>query len=163
MTRQECARLLAIAAAGYDQPVGDPDSLVAAWHMVLDDVPPDAAATALKEHMRENKWFPKPAEIRQRVVAHTGAIPDPNDAWSIVQRHIKETGYIRPEPLIAPQPVKDAVQSIGGISAIRKSEEPEQMRRAFLAAYATYAARAARNLDVVLAYDANPAIGTGQP
>lgn len=163
MTYAECAKLLAIAAAAYDQPIGDPDALVAAWHMVLEDVPPDAAADALKEHLRENKWFPKPAEIRQRVVSHTGAIPDPYDAWEMVMKHIKENGYIRPVPFVAPKPVAEAVNAIGGIAAIRKSERPDKDRDAFVHAYQTYAARAARDLDVVLALEPmTPAIGSGE-
>lgn len=61
MTRSEAARLLAIAAGVDQRTIGDAD--VQAWQMVLNDIPLDAAITALRDHYRQTTRRVMPADI----------------------------------------------------------------------------------------------------
>ena len=71
---------------------------------------------------------------------------------------MKDHGYLNPPPFMGPKPVADAVQAIGGFHRLRTSTDPAKDREAFVRAYDTYAQRAARDLDVVLALETVPAL-----
>lgn len=65
MTLAETADLLSIAAGIDQRTIGEAD--VRAWHMVLDDIPFDAAAAALRDHYRTETRRVLPADIIRRV------------------------------------------------------------------------------------------------
>lgn len=148
MNRAETAGILAIALEAYQHAAPNPDALLSAWHMALDDVPADVAALALRRHVRENKWFPKPAEMRSQCVAMTHAIPEPGDAWAMVQQHMRDHGYLNPPPFVGPDCVAEAVRAMGGWHQLRRSEQPERDREQFMRLYQTYQTRAARDLHI---------------
>lgn len=65
MTLAETADLLSIATGVDKRTIGEVD--VRAWQMVLDDIPFEAACTALRDHYRETTRPIWPADIVRRV------------------------------------------------------------------------------------------------
>lgn len=149
MTREECARVIAVLRSVYpDQVIADVQALVAAWEMALGDVPYEAVNAALTRYVRTAKWMPKPSEIRQLVAEAGGVVPDEGTAWEMVLRHMREHGYLNPPPFAGPAAVADAVRAIGGWRQLRTSTDSESDRTAFCRAYATTRARALADLDL---------------
>jgi hypothetical protein len=69
MTLSETADLLSIAAAIDKRTLGESD--VRAWQMVLNDIPFDAACSALRDHYRETTRPAMPADIVRRTKPKT--------------------------------------------------------------------------------------------
>lgn len=59
--------LLATAMPGH-RPIESAEELVAAWSAVLGDLPAPAVEGAALWHLAESKWFPTPAELRERAI-----------------------------------------------------------------------------------------------
>lgn len=69
MTTKEIAKVLAILKATYPQfKIEDAKSTVMAWESVLGSYSADSVMKAVKLHMETSKFFPAPAEIKQKVV-----------------------------------------------------------------------------------------------
>lgn len=64
MTLAEVADFLSIATGVDKRTIGEVD--VRAWQLVLDDIPFDAAVTAMRAHYREHTRPVMPADIVQR-------------------------------------------------------------------------------------------------
>lgn len=148
MTKSECAKLIAVLLATY--PSADPPSvpaLTAAWEMSLGDVPYPAAEAAIRAYVKTGRFFPTPAEIRGLVASRGGIVPDAGDAWAMVRRHLRETNTVTGGMFAGPEPVRQAVEAIGGWWRLRMSETPEADRAAFGRVYEVYRQRAIADVD----------------
>ena len=169
MNRTEVAKVLAVVAERYRHAKfgDDAESLVTAWHVTLDDVPYDAAMVALRAWFKAEKWAPDPSELRGRILSGLSAVPDEAEAWALVLRHMRSTYGPFGTPFVGPEPVRLAVEAIGGWWALRTSEQPTRDREAFGRVYPVYAKRALSDLDVaaLLGGEATPAVadGNGRP
>lgn len=149
MTVQEAAALVALVKARYPQfPVADAEAAARAWQMTLRDVPYEACELVLGEWFRTQRYWPDPAELRNRVLAALAEVPDAADAWLLVLTHMRANGPLSGVRFDAPEAVRRAVEAIGGMHRLRASERPEDDRRAFMDAYAVYARRMAATADV---------------
>jgi hypothetical protein len=149
MTRQEAARVLAVIQSRYPQAnFGRPETAAEAWAMTLDDVPYGSVMTALGSWFKANRWPPDPSELRGLVLAEANAVPDAADAWEMVLRHMRENGRIGGFPFAGPEPVRQAVEAIGGWHVLRMSEFPGKDRESFERVYPTYAKRAMAGVNV---------------
>ena len=149
MNRSEAGRVLAVVQSRYPQAnFGRADAAAEAWALTLDDVPYGAVMQALAVWFKGNRWPPDPSELRGIVLAEAQAVPDAADAWELVVRHLRENGAIGGSPFAGPEPVKQAVQAIGGWHTLRRSETPGKDREAFEDAYRVYAKRAMAGVNV---------------
>lgn len=70
MTRDEITKLLEILTATYPHAVKnikDPAAMATAWELALGDFQAEAVYKAARLHMATNKFFPSPADIRDRI------------------------------------------------------------------------------------------------
>lgn len=127
---------------------------LAEWDLILCEVGAAEFDRALSEHIRESKFFPAVAELRER--AHM-KLEDRNqveslEAWSMVLRWLKKWGWpgvreyagkddegniIWKYPPKLPARVDYAVRQVGGMAAIsqRTYDSEPFMRKEFIEAY----------------------------
>lgn len=150
MTLQEAGQLLALVKSRYPNAnFGDPRTAARAWEMTLDDVPYEAAESALRAWFKRDKWPPDPSELRGLILSAIAEVPESGDAWEMVRAHLRATYPGLPGPGFAgPEAVRRAVEALGGWHALRVSEQPERDRDAFFRVYPQYAKRAAATVDV---------------
>ncbi|MCA9878491.1 MAG: hypothetical protein KC442_11935 [Thermomicrobiales bacterium] len=101
------------------------------WHMALEDLPTPAVMQVVPDLMRESVFPPDPADIRSRIFAHSGLLPEADQAWGMVVDQVKG----RRDPATTPMTVKLCIKDIGGIFMLRQSEHPERDRDRFIKAY----------------------------
>lgn len=157
MNRAEVAKVIGVIRARYPRAEWGPDDklTVEVWHMSLGDLPPDPVLAALRALFEESPFAPDPSEIRARILADSGQVPDPADAWAIARRAIAAYYPGHPFRFTMPEAVRQAINAIGGLHTLKLSEQPGADREAFLRAYATYRKRAMAS--VGLGLDALPA------
>jgi hypothetical protein len=70
MTSEDLAKVVYLLLTGMpgQKPVESVTELVAVWTAVLGDLPAPAVEGAAMWHLAESKWFPTPAELRERAV-----------------------------------------------------------------------------------------------
>lgn len=127
---------------------GDPQSLVTAWHLTLEDVPYNAAENALRDWCKQKRWPPDPSELRQMILVQLDEVPDGIDAWKQVVGHMKSNGMVGGKPFAGPPIIKQTVEAIGGWYTLRMSTDPNGDREAFLKAYATYSQRSMAEVNI---------------
>lgn len=151
MNRQEIGRLVAVCFTSYPNHSATAADVATAWEFALADVPYEAAAAAIKTHLKESPFFPSPSEIYQRVLDQTGALPNAGDAWGLVQARIASTYPGLPATdWDAPYPVREAARAMGGIHTLRMSDNPMADRAHFIKFYEQYRQRAAREVDIAV-------------
>jgi hypothetical protein len=152
MNLSEATELVAIlqAHAPHHQTT---EATFRAWQLAMEDVPIAAAMLAAKLWMRHHKHFPYPAELREIIGEQLTGLPSAEDAWQLVLNRMRGSYFPQlAEDWDAPWPVQQAVQSIGGIHALRMSERPGLDAKRFADAYAMYRERAIRELDITTAW-----------
>lgn len=144
MNAQEVGIVLGLIAARYpNAKLGqDEDMTIQAWAMTLSDVPLEGAKTALANWFKTQKWAPDPSELRSAVASSLLGLPDVEEAWGMVcaARSTYYPGFATKIDL--PGPVRQAIEAIGGLHALKHSTTPTADREAFAKAYATYRRRA---------------------
>lgn len=83
MTREETAQLVAMMKAAWpNHPTPEPEAIVMAYWLGLDDVPTEAAMAAFRAHLRDaqrGRFFPTVAELRAaRPLSAAPALPPGN-------------------------------------------------------------------------------------
>lgn len=144
MNAQDVGIVLGLIAARYpNAKLGqDEDMTIQAWTMTLADVPIEGAKEALARWFKTQRWAPDPSELRSAVAATILDLPDVEEAWGIAcgARAAYYPGF--PNTIDMPEPVRLAVNAIGGLHALKQSTEPHKDREAFAKAYAVYRRRA---------------------
>lgn len=67
MNRNEITKLLEILVTNYGKKVTDPKTMADSWEMILGSYSAEAVFKAARLHMVESKYFPNPADIRERI------------------------------------------------------------------------------------------------
>ena len=68
MNRDETTKLLEILCGNYNKKIVDPKATVNAWEMTLGAFSAEAVYKAARLHMSESKYWPNPADIREKIV-----------------------------------------------------------------------------------------------
>ena len=69
MTEKETMQILAIVRTAYPAiKIENPQGMVQAWYGCLGEFSVDAVMKAARLHMNTSKYFPTPAEIREKIV-----------------------------------------------------------------------------------------------
>lgn len=68
MTRDEVTKLLEILVTNYGKNVANPKALADSWEMVLGSYSAEAVYKATRLHMETSKFFPNPADIREKMI-----------------------------------------------------------------------------------------------
>jgi hypothetical protein len=68
MTREEIIRLLRILTKNYSKKVDDAETLANNWEMILGSYSAASVYKAARLHMSTSKYFPNPAEIREKII-----------------------------------------------------------------------------------------------
>lgn len=91
MTTEETAAMLAVLAAVWPKDKIAPDT-ERVYHLALSDLPGAWVQEAATQWIRANKWFPKPAELREIVVEQMAPIPSGFEAWAEVKGALNSYG-----------------------------------------------------------------------
>jgi hypothetical protein len=91
MNRKEAAQLVAVMAAAYPTAKVQDETAVA-YHLLLSDVPYDAAVRAFTILGRTSKFMPTPAEIREVLADAVSDIEPWEAAWDELITTIKRHG-----------------------------------------------------------------------
>jgi hypothetical protein len=91
MNRTDAAKLVAVMAAAYPAATTRPET-AAAYHLLLSDVPYEAAVRAFTILGRTSKWMPTPAEIREVLADAVSDIEPWEAAWDELMTTIKRHG-----------------------------------------------------------------------
>jgi hypothetical protein len=97
-----------------------------AYVAALQDVPLPLLRDSIRDLIRSSRYLPTIRDIRERVAERGFDLPGPFEAWEqIVARP--------PRPL--PEPVRRALNMVGGSWEVRNTTTPGLLRRDFIAAY----------------------------
>lgn len=133
--REVIQKMLAMFAECYRQEVSR--GLLAIYVDALDGLTAQEVETAAKRAMRELKWFPKPAELRELARPKQEQIPlsvRALRAWDLCQRHLDYYKTIEfDDPII-----HATVRALGDVEVIQETE-PQFIRPQFLKMYEAFA------------------------
>ena len=152
MTKAETVTLLQTIKVMYPDNRIKPDELtVGIWHEMLQDLPGEVVAAAVKRTCATLKFPPSIADIREAVVKATkdaqGALTAA-EAWTMVNKAVRWYGYYREaearEKLGAE--IWRAVEAVGGWREVCASEEPGIISAQFERRYNAIMARSDEQL-----------------
>jgi hypothetical protein len=154
MTRSECAKLLAYAAAAVPQ-ARVPAQTAEVWWDLLGDLPYAVAVQALRRVLAEQRgtWWPAIGDIRAAAqeLLDPGR-PSVEQAWGQVQAAVRQYGYYQPDAALAhlDLPVRAVAEALGW-EAICLGD-PDVLRGQFARYYTAHTTQAdrARRLPVDL-------------
>lgn len=148
MTRQEALKLVAILEAAYPRQELRRDT-VEIYARFLQDLDYKVAERAIQNHIRNEKWFPTIAEIREACVELVHNLPSTEEAMEIIRSAVQNNNYqvIRENELF-----RQAVATVG-FEKIGYSEYPEPLYRQVKEAYENLRKREIRRLQ------STPAVG----
>lgn len=135
------AEILAALGETFNEPISE--VRVNAYTLALADLEPEAVLTAMVACLRDCKFFPRPAEIREKVLGNTA--DQAELAWSQTVQAVQRVGYLRtPDlPPATMQAIRNVWGSWGRLCETLPAEGTELLgwRKAFMQAYGA-AARA---------------------
>lgn len=149
MTRAEALKLVAILEAAY--PRQDlREETAAVYTQFLQDLDYRVASKVVQNHIRNERWFPTIAELREACVEMVHTIPTTETAMELIRTAAQNANYqlIRSNDLLM-----QAVASVGGLERIGRSENPEFLYRQAKEAYENLRKREIRRLQ------STPAVG----
>lgn len=120
---------LAVFRAAYPNAVIN-DETIDAYEAALRDLDPQDLGDAVAALVKESRFMPTIAEIREVVAEHKLALPSATEAWGEAQARSFGTWSGPRHPL-----VHQAIQTMGGTWSIKTSENPSIMQAQFLKAY----------------------------
>lgn len=162
LDRGDFATLMLGIGETYGEPVSD--ARMEIYFAALEDLDLCAIRAAANIHVRLQKFFPRPAELREAV---TGSAEDRADlAWPTVARIVRAFGYYNPPPDDAwhdEATRRAALELFGGWQALCSSlpaEGPEMLgvAKLFKATYRAYANEAQRGGRELTAGEARAAL-----
>ena len=130
MTKQEALKLVAILEMAY--PRQDlREQTVEVYARFLQDLDYKVAERAIQNHIRNEKWFPTIAEIREACVELAHDLPSTEEAMEIIRSAVQRYDYgaIRDNDLL-----RQAVATVG-FEKIGYSEHPEPLYKQIKEAY----------------------------
>ena len=137
MQRDTFERGMRLLAATWPDRSPSGDTLAAYW-MALGHIDDNVFMQAAGMCLRECTFYPKPAEILQRVeriLANAGALPlEPETAWAHVMKNLRT-----PESELDNEAVQRTVRELGGLRRIGQANVDSELpfiRRDFISRYA---------------------------
>lgn len=159
MTRDETGLMLEVLVAafpGQQTQFADAEATITAYHFALDDVPAELAQLALRDLIRNAKFFPRPAEIRAAALKLARPVPTPQEAWGTVLKEMRRIGsYGQPEFEMAE--IAQAVKLIGWRN-LCMSEDIDRLAKRFEDAYAALTKKTAETANVHEIWSTRPAL-----
>lgn len=148
MTKAEALKLVAILEAAYPRQDLRPET-VEVYAQFLQDLDYSVASKVVHNHIRNEKWFPSVAEIREACVELVHVIPSTEAAMEVIRSAVQNNNYqvIRENELF-----RQAVATVG-FDKIGYSEYPEPLYRQVKEAYENLRKREIRRLQ------STPAVG----
>lgn len=120
---------LAVLRAAYPNAVINPET-VDAYEAALGDLDPQDLGDAVAALVKESRYLPSIAEIRDVVAEHKLALPSPTEAWCEARERAFGTWDKPRHPL-----VHQVIQDMGGTYLIKTSANPSITQAQFLKAY----------------------------
>ena len=148
MTKKEALQLITLLQMAYPrQALGD--KTVEVYANFIQDLDYKVAERAVAQHIRNEKWFPTIAEIREACVELVHNLPSTEEAMEIIRSAVQNNNYqvIRENELF-----RQAVATVG-FENIGYSEYPEPLYRQVKEAYENLRKREIRRLQ------STPAVG----
>lgn len=137
MTRKEIIALVALASSSYPSiQAKNPESIVASWEMMLEDIPFEIAKPAVIKVCRESEFFPSVAQIvkaSKDIDPRHDELPSSAEAWEEVYDKIQYVGQYR-SPSFSNNVITRAVNAMGW-KALCEGENLEADRAHFLRIY----------------------------
>lgn len=137
MNRSECIALVTLATAScLSAQDKDPEPIVNAWELMLQDIPFPIAKAALLKVCRSSRFFPTVADIvaaAREINPQVEQLPTAEEAWAEVQKEILRAGHNLPTRFSTPT-IRHAVEAIGWMN-ILLSENAMADRAHFLRIY----------------------------
>lgn len=159
MTRDETAMMLEVLVAafpGQQTNFSDAEATITAYHLALDDVPMELGQQALRDLIRNAKFFPRPAEIRASALKLARPVPTPQEAWQVVMGEMRRIGSYGQPQFQMPE-IAAAVKSLGWRN-LCMSDDVDRMAKRFEDAYAAMTKRSAESANVLEIWNARPAL-----
>lgn len=141
MKHSETLELVGHLLACYPTAQVGPDT-VKAYTALLVDLPFPVARAAVDRVVAMSRFFPSVAEIREAAAALADQdAPSPEHAWAEVSREVRTKGYNR-RPEFTHERIRQAVDAVGGWSALCGSDNEHADRAHFWKAYQAMTAKA---------------------
>jgi len=109
-----------------------PDPSVRMYAHALADLDDEAVCRAVERIVRRSQWLPTISQIRIEVAEERLALPTVEEAWNLVRNGGSGAW---------PEPVRQAMNDIGGHWAIRTADRPDVLFSQFRRAYESRRAR----------------------
>ena len=150
MTRKEIIALVTMATAAYPAAQAkDPEPIVAAWTMMLADIPFEVAKAALVRVCRSSDFFPSVAQIvtvANEIDPRNEKLPTAAEAWEEVSRLVQTIGPYR-APQYSCETVRRAAKAIGWYQ-LCTSDNPEADRAHFMRIYESMRSKHKENTEL---------------
>ena len=131
MTRKETAQLLALISVAYPgSKVSADEQTLTLWHQMLEDMPGEIVAAAVKRMIATLKFPPSIADIREAVAQATqdaqGTL-SAGEAWAKVRKAVSLYGYYRGDEARAwlGEYIWRAVEMVGGWRELCAGDDSE--------------------------------------
>lgn len=131
MTKKETAQMLALLSATYPRfNLAQDELALTAWHEMLQDLPGNVVAVAVKRMISTLKFPPTIADIRGAVAEATkdaSGTLSAGDAWHKVRKAVSNYGFYRPDEARAflGDDIWHAVEMVGGWSELCVGENSD--------------------------------------
>jgi len=109
------------------------EATIAMYVHYLSDLPPDALARAITQHIRTSKYFPSVAELRQLVAEECVDLPEPEVALQQVRKIIARKGHAEGWRELPDNAVGRA--ALAHWWPLCYSQYPESVHREYMATY----------------------------
>lgn len=149
VTRAEALKLVAILEAAYPRQELREET-AAIYAQFLQDLDYQIASKVVQNHIRNERWFPTIAELREACVEMVHVIPTPETAMELIRMASQTASY---QLIKGNELLMQAVASVGGIERLGRSENPEPLYRQAREAYENLRKREIRRLK------STPAVG----
>lgn len=159
MTRDETANMLEVLVAAFPDRAAqfsDAEATTTAYHMGLDDVPYELAQQAVRHLIRNARFFPRPAEVREAALKLARPIPAPQEAWQVVMAEMRRIGSYGQPQFEMPE-IAAAVKALGWRN-LCMSDDVDRMAKRFEDAYSAMTKRSAEQANVLEIWNARPAL-----
>lgn len=148
MTKKEALQLITLLQMAYPrQALGD--KTVEVYAGFIQDLDYNVAERAIQNHIRNEKWFPAIAEIREACVELAHKIPSTEHAMEMIRSAIRNGNY---QAIYQNDLFRQAV-AVVGFDKISYSEYPEPLYRQIKEAYDNLRKREIKHLQ------STPAVG----
>lgn len=148
MNEAEAAKMVAILQAHEPKHPTTP-ATITMWAWAFEDVPYPAAMIGVRAWVKTRKWFPFPTELRGLIAEQLTGLPATDTAWGLVQERMRATYPGQPAPpWEVHRIVIEATERLGGVGALRMSNQPAKDQDRFSELYNAMRERVLQETDI---------------